>query len=157
MFLLQLAILQKMRMNSPPRVQLKLGIIILIGLVTSVRQVLCNQLLHKICQNSYIMIYWYLRFTQISYTQLFLHKQASSAGKTLEEHEEICRLTVSDSNEGKNNTACAFPFRYNGTKWDGVCTNSGVCNIQTYFSDKLSELKLTGIANLFPTFHVILN
>ena len=51
---------------------------------------------------------------------------SGAAGNTLKEHKEICRLTKGDGKGGKQNTPCAFPFRFEGKVHDGICTNSTV-------------------------------
>ena len=51
---------------------------------------------------------------------------SGAAGNTLKEHEDICRLTKGDGKGGKQNTPCAFPFRFDGKVHNGTCTNKGV-------------------------------
>ena len=51
---------------------------------------------------------------------------ATAYGDNLRAHEDHCRYTV--RNKGpRRNRQCAFPFRFDGKMYDGVCTNAKVC------------------------------
>ena len=64
------------------------------------------------------------------FCQVFLKLSEVSAiaggyGDTLEEHTEHCKRTLARSGR-RRNKPCAFPFRFKGKVYDGVCTNIGV-------------------------------
>ena len=50
---------------------------------------------------------------------------AFSFGENLKEHRKHCALTVKDKGPRKNKR-CAFPFRFEGKLYKGVCTNEKV-------------------------------
>ena len=53
----------------------------------------------------------------------YVNSISVAAGKTEKEHRELCSVTVSNEIQGRSNTPCAFPFIFEGVKYDGVCTN----------------------------------
>jgi hypothetical protein len=61
----------------------------------------------------------------LSFTFIQVDSISGAAGNTLKEHEDICRLTKGDGKGGKQNTPCAFPFRFDGKLHNGTCTNKG--------------------------------
>jgi len=68
----------------------------------------------------------FLLFTVLISLIALCTKQASSlssaAGDNLQQHKQHCRYTVGNRGSRKN-TACDFPFVFNGKTYDGVCTN----------------------------------
>ena len=61
--------------------------------------------------------------------------------RTIQEGREKCQLTISDGGPQRN-ALCVFPFKFNGTFYDGVCTNVGDvdgkywCSTKTYKKGK---------------------
>ena len=51
---------------------------------------------------------------------------APAYGTNLQEHKDRCAYTVKDRGPRKDRK-CAFPFRFDGKLYDGVCTNDKVC------------------------------
>ena len=50
---------------------------------------------------------------------------ATAFGDTLRQHRQQCAFTVKDKGPRKNKK-CAFPFKFDGKLYKGVCTNEKV-------------------------------
>lgn len=62
-----------------------------------------------------------------------------AAGTTEKEHIEMCRLTRDDKKGGDKSTPCAFPFKYDGVTYDGICTNKSDPNGDYWCSTKTDK------------------
>ena len=77
---------------------------------------------------------------------LSIINDALSFGENLKEHRKHCAFTVKDKGPRKNKR-CAFPFRFEGKLYKGVCTNE---KVTSYFNTVFRFLKC--VSRLFQVY-----